>query len=81
VKSVKIRQSVNNILTGILLALVWLYRHSLRVLLGGHCRYTPSCSEYFIGAVKKYGPWRGTLKGLWRIMRCHPFAKGGYDPY
>ena len=75
------RNSVDNAVSRGLLALVWLYRHTLRALLGGHCRYYPSCSEYFVGAVKKYGPWRGLLKGVWRILRCHPFAKGGYDPY
>lgn len=57
------------------------YQRSLGHFLGGHCRYFPSCSEYFIGAVEKYGPLRGALKGVWRILRCHPFAKGGFDPY
>ncbi|MDR2704660.1 MAG: membrane protein insertion efficiency factor YidD, partial [Planctomycetaceae bacterium] len=40
----------------------------------------PTCSTYMIEAVKKYGVIRGTLKGLWRILRCNPWNKGGYDP-
>lgn len=49
-------------------------------LLGGQCRFQPSCSEYFIGAVRKYGALRGSWRGIKRIGRCHPFHPGGYDP-
>lgn len=63
-----------------LIAGVKLYQMTLRAFLGGHCRFEPSCSDYFIASVKKSGPWRGTIKGLWRICRCQPFCKGGYDP-
>jgi len=48
--------------------------------LGQNCRFRPTCSSYFIEAVKKYGAIRGSLKGAWRICRCHPFCDGGYDP-
>ncbi|HDS02345.1 MAG TPA: membrane protein insertion efficiency factor YidD [Firmicutes bacterium] len=44
------------------------------------CIYTPSCSTYMYQAVSKYGPFRGTLKGIKRLLRCHPFHKGGWDP-
>ncbi|MGN1043950.1 MAG: membrane protein insertion efficiency factor YidD [Acutalibacteraceae bacterium] len=44
------------------------------------CRFTPSCSEYFKEAVKKHGVIIGTALGVWRILRCNPFCKGGYDP-
>lgn len=44
------------------------------------CRFYPSCSEYALDAVGKYGLFYGTLKSLKRILRCHPFSKGGYDP-
>ena len=44
------------------------------------CRYCPTCSEYFVEAVRKKGALRGTLLGVWRLLRCHPFSKGGYDP-
>lgn len=60
--------------------LVRLYQGALSPLVGGHCRYQPTCSRYFIEAVEKHGAARGTLKGFWRILRCHPFAKGGWDP-
>lgn len=44
------------------------------------CRFTPSCSKYTYEAVDRYGILRGTLMGAWRIIRCNPFNKGGYDP-
>lgn len=45
-----------------------------------HCKYYPSCSEYTKQAIEKYGTIRGLAKGTWRILRCNPFSKGGYDP-
>lgn len=59
---------------------VRLYQILLSPLLGGHCRFTPSCSNYFIQAVQKYGAVRGSLRGVGRILRCHPFHPGGHDP-
>jgi hypothetical protein len=44
------------------------------------CKYYPSCSEYMIDAVRKYGIARGTARGAWRVLRCNPFSRGGYDP-
>jgi putative membrane protein insertion efficiency factor len=64
----------------LLIAAVWLYQWLLSPLLGRHCRFEPSCSRYFIGAVKKYGALRGTSRGIMRICRCHPWNPGGYDP-
>ncbi len=63
-----------------LIFMVRLYQATLSRWLGGRCRFTPSCSEYFIEAVRKRGPLIGTFKGLWRILRCNPLCKGGYDP-
>lgn len=63
-----------------LIGLVRVYQVTLGPILGGRCRFQPSCSYYFIGAVKKHGPIRGAWKGLLRICRCHPFHPGGYDP-
>jgi len=46
---------------------------------GGFCRYTPSCSSYTHEAIGKYGLIRGTIKSIWRILRCNPWSKGGID--
>jgi len=59
---------------------VFTYRKIISPWLRPRCIYFPSCSEYFELAVMKYGVLRGSAKGLYRIMRCHPFAEGGYDP-
>ena len=63
--------------------LVWmvrLYQATLSPLLGMQCRFTPSCSNYCIEALEKYGAIRGSLMGLKRVVRCNPFYKGGFDP-
>ena len=63
-----------------LVLLVRIYQKTISPLYGNVCRYEPSCSHYFIGAVKKHGAIIGSLKGFWRICRCNPFSKGGIDP-
>ena len=63
-----------------LIALVVLYKLTLSPLLGRHCRFQPTCSSYFRQSVEKYGAFRGSLRGLARICRCHPWQPGGYDP-
>jgi putative membrane protein insertion efficiency factor len=63
-----------------LIVLVRCYQWTLSPLVGRHCRFQPTCSAYFIGAVQKDGAMRGTCRGLARICRCHPFHPGGYDP-
>ena len=64
----------------LLIQLVCLYRASLGRVMGGHCRFAPTCSQYAIDAIQKYGAWRGGWRALRRIARCHPFGGGGYDP-
>lgn len=64
----------------VLIACVRLYQIFLSPIFGRQCRFQPTCSHYCIGAVQKYGPLRGSLMGAWRICRCNPFCKGGYDP-
>jgi putative membrane protein insertion efficiency factor len=63
-----------------LIGLVRIYQKCISPLLGPMCRFQPSCSEYFIQAVLKYGAIRGSWRGLRRIGRCHPWHPGGYDP-
>lgn len=63
-----------------LILLVRGYQWLLSPIFGGQCRFHPSCSQYFILAVEKYGALSGTCRGVWRILRCNPFCKGGYDP-
>ena len=65
---------------GLLILLVRMYQQALSPLVGGQCRFVPTCSEYFIQAVCKKGALRGVAAGLWRIVRCNPFSRGGYDP-
>ena len=64
----------------LLVWLILLYRVTLGRLLGGHCRYYPSCSQYGIDAIRKYGPARGGWKAAKRMCRCHPWGGQGYDP-
>ncbi|MFM7130946.1 MAG: membrane protein insertion efficiency factor YidD [bacterium] len=64
----------------IIFAAIRVYQRLLSPLLGNVCRFHPSCSNYMIGAIEKYGLWRGVWKGAGRICRCHPWNPGGYDP-
>ncbi|PID71909.1 MAG: membrane protein insertion efficiency factor YidD [Desulfobulbus propionicus] len=57
-----------------------MYQYVISPLFPPTCRFSPTCSQYAIEAVQKYGAFRGGLKSLWRILRCHPFSQGGYDP-
>ena len=60
--------------------LVRFYQICISPFLPPSCIYTPTCSQYFIQAVEKYGPLKGSWLGIRRILRCHPGHKGGYDP-
>jgi putative membrane protein insertion efficiency factor len=64
----------------LLIAAVRLYQVTLSPLVGWRCRFQPTCSQYFIEAVRKYGALSGAARGLWRICRCNPWNRGGYDP-
>lgn len=60
--------------------LVRCYQVTLSPIVGQQCRFQPTCSNYFIGAVRKYGPLSGAVRGAWRILRCNPFCRSGFDP-
>ena len=64
----------------VIVALIRLYQRYLSPLLPPSCRFTPSCSQYTIEAISRYGLLRGSLMGAWSVLRCHPFSKGGWDP-
>jgi putative membrane protein insertion efficiency factor len=57
-----------------------LYRRVISPVLRPHCRYSPSCSEYALEAVREFGVIRGTVLAAWRVMRCNPWSHGGVDP-
>lgn len=65
----------------VLIGLIKFYRKYLSGLKSRyHCIYTPTCSQYGLEAIEKYGAVKGGFLTIWRILRCNPFAKGGYDP-
>ena len=64
----------------VMIKLVLLYRVTLGYFLGGHCKYMPTCSQYAIDAINKYGAFRGAWKAAKRLARCTPWGGHGYDP-
>jgi putative membrane protein insertion efficiency factor len=64
----------------VLIAALRAYKRFISPLLPSACRFYPTCSEYTLQAIEKYGPWRGIWLGTKRIAKCHPFHEGGYDP-
>lgn len=75
-----ITSMINNFIKRTFLALISFYQRYISPVLGSNCRYYPTCSHYTYEAVERYGPLRGLWMGLRRIARCHPWAKGGFDP-
>lgn len=76
----KLLRLVNAILSGAAILLVRVYQRCISRFLPPVCRFTPSCSQYMIDAIRKKGIVIGLLKGAWRILRCNPLFPGGYDP-
>ena len=62
------------------IALLRVYQRTLSPLLGPRCKYYPSCSDYAVQAIGRYGILRGSVLAAWRLLRCNPFSHGGYDP-
>ena len=70
----------SGIVARLFIAAITGYRYFISPIFPPACRFYPSCSVYTIEAIKQYGALRGFAKGVWRVLRCHPFARGGYDP-
>lgn len=64
----------------IMLAMIRLYRLGISPYIGPHCRFTPTCSQYAYEAITKYGAVKGGYLAARRLLKCHPFHAGGYDP-
>lgn len=62
------------------IALIKFYRKCISPLKLPCCRFTPTCSQYAIEAITTHGAFKGTLLAIWRVLRCNPLCKGGYDP-
>lgn len=73
-------RAIAKLLSAIMIGMVRLYQIILSPILPPVCRFQPSCSRYMIEALRRKGPVVGLLKGTWRVLRCNPFCKGGYDP-
>lgn len=67
-------------LKNFLIIIIKFYKKFISPLLGNRCRFYPTCSTYAIDAITKYGALKGSFIALKRILRCHPFNPGGYDP-
>lgn len=72
--------TVKTVLKKIMLGMIRFYQKAISPYKRFHCIYIPTCSQYAIEAIEKYGPFKGGVLAIKRILRCHPFAKGGYDP-
>ena len=71
---------VNEMSKHVVLAVLRAYKWAVSPMFLPACRYVPTCSEYAMESVERYGVLRGGMKAAWRVLRCHPLAKGGVDP-
>lgn len=81
VKGIKfLLKALSLILQYLFLAIVKFYQKFISPMRPPCCRYYPTCSQYAVEALKKYGPIKGGGMAIWRVLRCNPWSKGGYDP-
>lgn len=73
-------QGFNKALAAVMIALIKLYQWTLSPLIGRQCRYLPTCSNYGLEAIRKYGPFKGAWLTLKRVLSCNPWGGSGYDP-
>ncbi len=71
---------IRRILGALMIQVIRFYQVGISPLIGPSCRFTPTCSQYAIEVIRKDGPLRGSWRALRRILRCHPWHPGGYDP-
>lgn len=76
----KVGKYTNQMLVTVAVGVIRVYQAALSPLLPPSCRFYPSCSQYSVDALKKYGILKGSVLSLWRVLRCNPFNPGGYDP-
>jgi putative membrane protein insertion efficiency factor len=72
--------AVNHMLMWLVLIPIYVYRYTLSPLIGRDCRFLPTCSQYTIEAIRTHGVWSGSILGIRRIGRCHPWGGDGHDP-
>jgi len=71
---------VSGILTAVPIGLLKFYKRFVSPMLPPSCRFIPTCSEYAMEAYSRHGLWRGSVLTFWRLLRCQPLCRGGYDP-
>lgn len=71
---------IRRFLTAVLLLPIYFYQRAISPLTPPSCRFTPTCSEYAVQALRKYGPLKGLYLAVRRLLRCHPWGGSGYDP-
>lgn len=76
----KLLAGVKYLVQCVFLALIFFYQKCISPLFPSSCRYTPTCSQYAVEAIRKYGPFKGGWLAIKRIARCHPWGGSGYDP-
>ena len=76
----RLYQGFKNLLAKLLIGMIRLYQVTLSPFIGRACRYTPTCSNYGIEAIRKPGPFKGSWLTLKRVLSCHPWGGSGYDP-
>ena len=76
----RVARGCGNTTVNILVFFIRIYQKTLSPLLPECCRFEPTCSKYAVGALQKHGFWKGLILTVWRLARCQPFCKGGFDP-
>lgn len=75
-----LESGINVVTRGLVIRMIRGYKRYISPLFPPSCRFSPTCSQYTIEAIRKYGVLKGGFLGAWRLLRCNPFSKGGFDP-